>query len=68
MQVLLKISLMHSQNNRTIYIYEAPLAFLVEKVGTLLDLEIVTLFKVHYNSIKQGTHSKTSIQTIHHIK
>src|SRR5215216_6606517 len=37
--------------------YEAPLAFLVENISSLLDLAIVTLFKFHYNSIKQGTNS-----------
>ena len=42
------------------------LAFLVENVGSLLDLANVTLFNVHYNSIKEK--NQTSIQTIHHIK
>ena len=46
--------------------YEAPLAFLVENIGSLLDLAIVTLFKFHYNSIKAQIQS--SIQAIHHIE
>ena len=46
--------------------YEAPLAFLVENISSLLDFAIDTLFKFHYNSIKAQIQS--SIQTIHHIK
>ena len=33
--------------------YEASLAFLVENISSLLHLSMFTLFKFHYNSIKQ---------------
>ena len=40
------------------------LAFLVDNLGTLLDLANVTLLKVHYNTIKQSTHSKLALNQI----
>ena len=46
--------------------YEAPHTFLVEHIDSLLDLQIVTLFKFHYNSIKAQIQS--TIQAIHHIE
>ena len=46
--------------------YEAPLAFLVENISSLLDLAIFTLLKFHYNSIKAQIQS--TIQATHHIE
>ena len=56
---------MHSENNGTKY--EASLAFLVENISSLLDLAIVTLFKFHYNSIKQAIFNLPFKQTSHKI-
>src|SRR4051812_21292768 len=48
--------------------YEASLAFLVENISSLLDLAIFTLYKFHYNSIKQGTNYNPPFkQTSHKI-
>ena len=47
--------------------YEAPLAFLVDNISSLLDLAILTLFKFHYNSIKAQIQSTIQAISSHRI-
>ena len=47
--------------------YEAPLAFLVDNISSLLDLATITLFKFHYNSIKQAIFQSTNQASSHKI-